>query len=172
MNPTNNPFEILLDTYQEESGKFYIKVLRQVKFVPPLSSVGQTKQRLLKCAFAYLCMEYLNKVSGDMYYDDLPLFIEEMGLRRKLPEVYYLMGEENIKWELETVVEPNQIDEELFFELIQKYIKWWGTQMNEKYPPNTNFYALFSDNIFGEDGGPYGIDVASKAMNYIDDLIG
>lgn len=171
MNPTNNPFRILLDTYQEESEEFYIKVLKQVKYVSPLSSVGQTKQRLLKCAFAYMCMEYLNTVNDDMYFDDLPLFIEEMALEKKLPEIYYLMGKENIKWELAEALETNQINEGLFFDLIQVYIKWWGKEIKDKYSANTNFYALFSDNIFGENEGPYGIDVANNAMEYIDSLI-
>lgn len=170
-NKELNPFSILCDSYADEAAQFYDKLIRKVEFgIRNTNTIGQTKRRLLKCAFAYLCMDYIHEVADIYPNEDIPLFIEEMHLENHLPAIYYIMGQEGIKWEIDTFPKASEIDEELFFELMQDYKRWWGRRIKKAYPLGTNFYDLFADNIFGEHA-PTGIDAASKAMNFIDDLI-
>lgn len=164
---TPSPFDILLQANQENAQSFYHKTLKEVGSSVTLSNeVEFLKQRLLRCAFAYLCMDYIHHVEGVYPHDDIPLFIEEMQLASKSPHIYYLFGQENIKWEINTSPKPDKIDAIQFEELMLIYKQWWATQIRHKYADDLSIVELFGENIFGNDA-PDGVKALENAMSFV-----
>jgi hypothetical protein len=165
-NKVRNAFDVLLDAYQGESRRFYIKLLKQLEIQKPTIRVLKVRHKLMEYAFAYLCMDYLERV-GDYYpHEDIPLFIEEMGLNQHLPEIYLLMLKEGIPVEIDDI---ETLHPGYFEDLIIKYRKEWGRLLKAKYKNEVQLMAVFSDGIFGKNA-PYGFEVADRAMGFVQEL--
>lgn len=168
----NNPFNILLDQYAEECDALCESLFRKMEPHHLKGKASYAEKRLKRSAFAYLCVDYLSSIE-DMYtMDDFDYFIGEAGLINRRDEIFYLIGKENIEWKLEYDIDQDDDGDEhdvmpiMLEELILKYKQWWKDEISNLYKTDMDILELFGESIF-KDGGPSGIDVAGKALNFV-----
>ena len=120
-----SPFEILFSTDGESIEDWFDSLIDDIIIPKPAYSVGDTKKRILKCAFAVLCKHVIEEAHGNYPYTDFQELIRETNLKQWQRQSWYLFGAEGIKWEED--YEFNEDPFELMMEdLIKRYVYWWS----------------------------------------------
>jgi hypothetical protein len=110
----SRPFDIILDSYSNESAQLYA-VVRTLLNYPSITEDEDLEGKLYASAFTFIVQDYLDTSNNCFHHDDFELFIEEMNF--KIDEEIINKMFINLKLQLK------DNDEGLFKEVVWALIK-------------------------------------------------
>lgn len=163
-----NPFKILLDAYNDEAENLYDVLIEKVGYNE--NDNPELKNDIVKSAFAYIIMRYLNLVADYYEHEDFTLFCNEMQFDYNKNYYYFLLGQEQIKWDIDFDEDNDPEAFEIVINtLINHYKNWWSEKLKTNLS-NNKIISLFSDEIFGDEPLTRGADMFDKLREFIDEL--
>lgn len=155
-------FNAALEEYIGESRHAYENLLGSFISNPrDGTSVSILKVKLIRASFAWLCMRYTVHVKDSRSLSSCKSLFESQKLYdTDIATVFYLLGQEGVKWENPVVNSNTSAGEikrirraEMLEELVTvNYLELWKKSLYEKFDTHFQISEYFIRNLFGELG--------------------